>query len=301
MTIQDPVFKIPTAWEWNGTFQREIGWGTTIQAGYVGRRGIHNQIKRNINQLLPGTLQANPGINTNALRPYLGMGVIDISENAGLSRYNGLQISVQHRFTNNLQFGIAYTFSRSTDNGSSLTDVLPNAYNTHTYFGPSDFDRTHVLVSNYIYKLPCLQEQASMFFGYALGGWEISGIINTRSGTSFFGANQPGYRGRGNRAAETSSGIEVGDSSIAVGSFTPRASCGSTRPPSRNPRRARSARNRATPSAVRHTGRRTRAFARISRIVERLTMQFRFEVFDFLNHPNWGAPSVTRRPAARSG
>jgi len=34
-TIQDPVFKVPTAWEWNTTFQREIGWGTTIEAGYV--------------------------------------------------------------------------------------------------------------------------------------------------------------------------------------------------------------------------------------------------------------------------
>jgi hypothetical protein len=48
--------------------------------------------------LVAGTLQANPGINANALRPYLGMGVIGISENAGSSRYDGLQVSVQHRF-----------------------------------------------------------------------------------------------------------------------------------------------------------------------------------------------------------
>src|SRR4029077_16505510 len=76
-TIPDPVFKIPTAWEWNGTFARELGYNTTIEVGYVGRRGLHNQRKRNINQLLPGTLQANPGINTNYLRPYLGMGVVN--------------------------------------------------------------------------------------------------------------------------------------------------------------------------------------------------------------------------------
>ncbi len=56
MTIQDPVFKIPTAWNWNTTVQRELPWSTTIEVGYVGRRGIHNQRKRNINQLPAGTL-----------------------------------------------------------------------------------------------------------------------------------------------------------------------------------------------------------------------------------------------------
>ena len=183
MTIQDPVFKIPTAWQWNGTFQRDVGWGTTVQLGYVGRRGIHNQIKRNINQLLPGTILANPGVNTSALRPYQGMGVIGISENSGLSRYNGLQLSIQHRFTNSLQFSLAYTHSRSTDNGSSLTDVLPDAYNAHTYFGPSDFDRTDVLVINYIYKVPFFKSRHLL--GYALGGWEISGIYQYQSGTPF--------------------------------------------------------------------------------------------------------------------
>ena len=61
LTSQDPVFKIPTAWNWNATFQRDIGWGTTVEVGYVGRRGIHNQRKRNINQLVPGAIQANPG------------------------------------------------------------------------------------------------------------------------------------------------------------------------------------------------------------------------------------------------
>ena len=290
MTIQDPVFKIPTAWEWNGTFQREVGWGTTVQVGYVGRRGIHNQIKRNINQLLPGTLQANPGINTNALRPYLGMGVIDISENAGLSRYDGLQIGVQHNLTNNLQFGIAYTYSRSTDNGSSLTDVLPDAYNAHSYFGPSDFDRSNVLVSNYDYKLPFFRGRRDMV-GFALGGWELSGIYQYQTGTPSSVRVSQDIAGVG-----TGSGNQfwnqVGDSSTSVGDFTPsgvtwfnaaayaQPAAGTFGKQGRNGIRGPSF--WATDASLRKN----------IPISERFTMQFRFEVFDFLNHPNWSGPNV---------
>jgi hypothetical protein len=291
MTIQDPVFKIPTAWEWNGTFQREVGWGTTVQAGYVGRRGLHNQIKRNINQLQPGTLQANPGINASALRPYLGMGVIGISENAGLSRYDGLQVSIQHRFTNNLQFGIAYTFSRSTDNGSSLTDVLPNAYNAHTYFGPSDFDRTHVLVSNYNYKPPVFRNRHDVL-GYALGGWEISGIFQYQTGVPYSVRTTQDIAGIG-PGSGNQFWNQVGDSSISVGDFTPAGlrwfnAAAYTQPAA------------GTFGTQQRNGIRGPAFwttdASLRKnfpIHDRLTMQFRLEVFDFLNHPNWGGPNVT--------
>jgi len=289
MTIQDPVFKIPTAWEWNGTFQREVGWSTTVQVGYVGRRGIHNQIKRNINQLPAGTLQANPGVNTNALRPYLGMGVITISENAGLSRYDGLQISVQHRFSNNLQFGIAYTHSRSTDNDSSLTDVLPDAYNGHSYFGPSDFDRTDVLVSNYIYKIPFFKNQRSVA-GYALGGWELSGIYQYQSGTPFSVRTSQDIAGVG-----TGSGnqfwTETGDSSVSVGSFTPAGVVWFNKAAFTQPAAGTfgvQARNSLRNPSYWTTDISLRKnFA----ILERLTLQFRFDVFDFLNHPNWGSPN----------
>ena len=50
---------------------------------YVGRWGRNLQRERNINQLLPGTLQANPGVNIAALRPYLGYGAIRPFEASG--------------------------------------------------------------------------------------------------------------------------------------------------------------------------------------------------------------------------
>ncbi|PYU96922.1 MAG: TonB-dependent receptor, partial [Acidobacteria bacterium] len=183
MTIQDPLFKIPMAWNWNVTVERELPWATKAEVGYVGRRGIHNQRKRNINQLLPGTIQSNPGVNSNALRPFQGMGIISISENSGASYYNGLQLSVERRFSRGLQFGAAYTYSHNNDNGSDLTELLPNAYDDRDYYGTSGLDRPHVLICHYIYELPFLR--GSGWLHHIMGNWEISGINQFQSGAPF--------------------------------------------------------------------------------------------------------------------
>src|SRR5262249_59319959 len=78
----------------------------------------------------------------------------------------------------------AYTLSKSTDNGSSLTDTLPNAYDDHAYYGTSDLDRTHVLIVNAIYELPFLRG-SSRLVNRLFGNWEISGIYQYQSGGPF--------------------------------------------------------------------------------------------------------------------
>ena len=63
----------------------------------MGRSASHLERARNINQLQAGTIQRNPGVNTNALRPYLGFGSITLYETTGRSRYNSLQTQVERR------------------------------------------------------------------------------------------------------------------------------------------------------------------------------------------------------------
>ena len=195
MTIQDPVFKIPTAWNWNFTVQRELPGKMTVEVAYVGRRGIHNQRKRNINQLLPGTTQANPGVNANFLRPYLGLGILGLAENSGRSMYNGLQVSAQRRLARGLQFDIAYTYSKLRDDASSLTEIIPNAYSDKGYYGISDLDRTHVLIISYIYELPF--RGTSNFAKRLLGNWELSGINQFQVGSPFSVRQNVDYAGVG--------------------------------------------------------------------------------------------------------
>ena len=183
-TAQDLTFKHPTSYMWSIGVQREIPLGLIMDVSYVGRRGLYLQRERNINQLQPGTIQANPGVNVAALRPYLGYNVIRLSENAGRSIYNSLQISADRRYTNGFKFGFAYTLSKSEDNGSNKRDVLFNTYDDTGYWGASSYDRRHVLAFYYIYDLPFFREQDTLVKNL-LGGWQVSGATFMRTGTPF--------------------------------------------------------------------------------------------------------------------
>ena len=181
---QDPVFKHPTAYMWGFGVQREIPFGFTLDVTYIGRRGLYLQRERNINQLLPGTIQANPGVNPAALRPYAGYNVIRVSENSGNSKYNSLQVSADRRYRNGLKVGFAYTLGKSEDNASNKRNVMWNTYDDTGYWGASDFDRRHVMSIYYIYDLPFWRDQSTLMRNL-LGGWQISGATFFRTGTPF--------------------------------------------------------------------------------------------------------------------
>jgi hypothetical protein len=181
---QDVAFKLPTAYIWSVGVQRELPYGFVVDATYVGRRGLYLQRERNINQLQPGTIQANPGVNVAALRPYLGYGAIRLSENAGRSMYNSLQLSVDKRYSNGLKVGFAYTLGKSEDNASNKRNVLWNTYDDTGFWGPSAYDRTHVVNIYYIYDLPFWQAQNTLLKNL-LGGWQVSGSTFLRTGQPF--------------------------------------------------------------------------------------------------------------------
>ncbi|MBI3683041.1 MAG: TonB-dependent receptor [Acidobacteria bacterium] len=289
MTIQDPVFKIPVAWNWNVMVARELPASLAVEIGYVGRRGIHNQRKRNINQLQPGTVQANPGVNPNFLRPYLGMGIIGISENSGISQYNGLQMSLERRFSTGLQFGVAYTLAKSTDNSSDLTDTLPNAYDDRAYKGTADLDRRHVLILNYIYELPFLKGGSSVA-RRLLGNWEISGISQFQSGAPFSVRNATDVAGVGAGSGNQFWDL-AGDPSIERTPFTTSAvwfnKAAFARP-------ANGVFGKQPRNLLYNPGFWSWDLGVRKNIptTESQRLQLRFEFFNLLNHPNWGGANA---------
>ncbi len=182
--MQSPDFTNPTSWAWNATMDRVLPWQLRGSLSYVGRSASNLERARNINQLQPGTIQANAGVNPNALRPYLGFGSITLYETTGRSRYNSLQTQVERRSTRGVGFSVAYTFSRTKDNGSGRGDILPNAFDDSGFYGISDLDRPHVLVSQVRYGFPTL-ESAAAPLRWVLGDWDVSGIFQAQSGAPF--------------------------------------------------------------------------------------------------------------------
>lgn len=175
-------FPNPEAWAWNAAIEQDIPKFATLTLAYVGRRGIHLSQLENINQLKPGTVQANPGIAQDALRPYQGFSTILQDTNAGSSIYHSLQVNLKRRLTKNVLFGVAYTWSKSMDFGSSTGYELPNYYDPAPNYGPSDFDIRNILVVNYVWNIPFANSAGNRLVRSTLGNWQISGVTQMQTG-----------------------------------------------------------------------------------------------------------------------
>ena len=115
--------------------------------------------------------------------------------NLGRSRYDGLLVSLQKRFSQGLQFDFNYTYSFSFDNNSSVANtviggLIYDLTNPKAGFGPSDFDIRHLINVNGIWELPFgrgkwIGRDVSGWANELIGGWQLSGIFAYRSGLPF--------------------------------------------------------------------------------------------------------------------
>jgi hypothetical protein len=291
MQAIDTEFKHPTAYMWSAGIQREVPFGFVVDATYVGRRGLYLQRERNINQLPEGMRNQNPGVAIEALRPYKGYNNIRLSENAGRSLYNSLQLSADKRYSNGFKVGIAYTLSKSEDNGSDKRNVLWNSYDDTNFWGASSFDRTHVLVVSYIYDVPFWKEQDTLMKNM-LGGWQISGASFFRSGTPFSitRANDIAGVGGGDQPIDLVGDIyanangKFSDGTDGNYIFNPAAFA--------NPAAGRF--GNQTRNLIRGPGDQQWDLAIFKNFLVRgaQKVQFRVEMFNFINHPNLSGPNT---------
>ena len=208
MTAIDPVFNHPTAYMWSAGVQREMPFGFVVDATYVGRRGRLPAARARHQPAAAGHLQANPGVNTDCLRPYKGYGVIRLSENAGYSNYNACRSARTAATRTGSSSAWPTRSSHSEDNASGKRDVLFNAFDDSGYWGNSSFDRRHVFNFYYIYDLPFFSQQNSIV-SRVLGGWQISGATFMRTGTPLWVTETTDIAGVGDAFAQPYN--QVGD------------------------------------------------------------------------------------------
>src|ERR1043166_3895459 len=165
--------------------ERDLGWKSTVQAGYVGTRAIDQMGCININGGPPATgnggrpLAIKFGLTAdiNSIQPY------------GTTKYDALQVLFQRRWASS-QFGAAYTWSKTTnfaDNDAGpRIQYLPAKELNH---GLASYDRTHNLQVYGVYDLPFGKGQRWAHEGWqskVFGGFQISGVMSLMSGIPIY-------------------------------------------------------------------------------------------------------------------
>jgi hypothetical protein len=292
------------AYNWNFTVQRQVPLKTTLEVAYIGRRGLHLPEVFDINQPTVGALLANPGVNVNALRPYKGYASIQMEESTATSMYNALQVSWNRRFTNGFSWSFSYTFSKSDDSASNYRDIVPDSYNTHNLWGPSEFDSRHAIVISYLYTLPIFKNGTGMAHR-ALGNWQLSGVNQFQTGTpcgigsnnDFAGVGEVGSIGCSgsiqywNMAQSPSILGQFANSTASPNQYFSTTTAGGA-PIFTQPATGTFVLQKGIRGSIYGPGFQDwnlglfKGFA----INERTGFQFRAEAFDVNNHPNWSGP-----------
>jgi hypothetical protein len=187
----------------NLSVQQQLTKDTVLTVAYVGTNGEHLTIYPNINQPVPG-----PGAAP-ARRAYPVFSSITEISHGESTNYNALQVTGERRFSHGLAFLASYTWGHSIDiTSTTAAGGVQNPLCERCDRGPSDFDIRNSLVLSWSYELPFGKGKA---FGkdwhgpldYMFGGWKLNSIDTFQSGSPFSvnsGTNTEGSGGGTQRA-----------------------------------------------------------------------------------------------------
>lgn len=167
--------------------QRSFGNSTTLEVGYNGSQSRHLANLINAAAPIPGTAS----VINRLPYPEFGAAGIQFLKAEGVGNYNGVGAKLNQRLSNSLTMLLAYTFSKSLDDGSAIRGpgndfVPPDARCRACDYGPSDFNVPQRFVASAIYSLPFGKGQRFLnrggFLNQVVGGWQVSTITTWQSG-----------------------------------------------------------------------------------------------------------------------
>ncbi len=192
-----PLMRSPYLQEYDLDVQFAPTSNTVGEVGYVGSYGsrLTGCIQFNQAQLASPDqpvrgLTANTVENLAQRLPILGVGGGSfVCETRFHSNYNSLQTSLTRRFSRGLSFLASYTFSKSLDVTSGggnpsafdLSFITNDQANPNNAYGPSDFDRTHRFVLSFVEQPPDLH-RGPWLARTLFSQWRFSGIFVLQSG-----------------------------------------------------------------------------------------------------------------------
>jgi outer membrane receptor protein involved in Fe transport len=293
------IHTTPYSLEYTLTLQRELPKNTLLSVGYTGTRGVHLLAFHDFNApvptiqngvytfvhpdpTVPGQLDQNP-------RPDPVFGALDMTDTTSYSTYNAMLISLQHRLSSNLVFQFSYTWSHCIDSAytygglgfNNTSSANTNPYNWANDKGTCSYDLRHVISGNVVYLLP--------FKGNRLKeGWQFTAIQAWHTGVPFslgegdqadlgnnFDNPRPSVVGGCNVYANQSVNQWYNPACFVASPYGTIGNMG---------------RNALIGPGYVDTD---IGIMKDTKINERLRLQFRAELFNVFNHPNFSFPSTS--------
>jgi hypothetical protein len=271
---------------WNAAIQRAITSNTTIEAEYIGSRTVHAD----------SSTAVNVPMAFGGPRPYPDLNAFTTIRWDGWATFNGLTLKVVRHFTGGLSFSSTYTWSKSMDDASDTGTTnaeynLPqNVYNPVLEKADSSFDHRQRLTANAVYNLP-FAKGSHGWLHRTVGGWRASSTVTIQSGAPF------------TVNLSSATGQDVAHIGLVNGNNIERPNLISN--PNQGPQTptewfdtaafvlpAQNTFGTAGRNVVTGPGLATvdLSLQKEGAIYERLKLQFRLDVYNSLNHPNFDLP-----------
>ena len=152
---------------WNFNIQQGLGQQSMLQVAYLGNRALHLTTGQNLNRVKDG------------VRPYPKFANINSVRDDLTSTYNALQVSLRRRFSKGFRANVNYTWSHALDDGGiPWGGGTQDDTNPREAYADGDMDVRHALQFDYTYELASVPKLPH----WIGGGWQVNGITVMRAG-----------------------------------------------------------------------------------------------------------------------
>lgn len=279
----DPHLKLPYTLEWNATVEQGLGTKQALSVSYIGASG---------RRLIQSAFVNEPNPNFAAA---------DLIGNTASSSYNALQAQFQRRLSGGLQALASYTWAHSIDDGSTGSyangsNALVPGLSANANRGPSDFDIRNAFSAAVTYAIPSPKRKALM--NAIVGNWSLNNIFLAQSAPPvdiYYLFLQQIDNANTHVRPDIVPGVPLylfGSQYPGGKAFNPAAF---SKPPIDSTTGLPLRQGNLGRNALRgfDTAQWDLAVHREFPLHEEVKLQFRAELFNVLNHPNFGSPSPT--------
>jgi hypothetical protein len=277
----------PVSTNWLFGIQQEIARNTVLDVKYVGNHSVHMQAGVDF-----AAVNVNaPNILTQAGRPYSGYANENYFCDCLASNYNSLQAQVRHS-VGRLNFEANYTYSHEIDDMVNVFSGFADPTNPNADHGSGDWDVRNNLTGSVVYSVSDMKD-SNRIVRNTIGGWQVASIVQARSGLPINVTLQPGGifglsvrpdSVPGVKAENSNGNWAYPNSMLNVNAFAvPADFTGAVG------QLGNVGRNSLTGPAYFQMD-----FSLMKNfpITEKVKLQFRADIFNILNHPNFENPSA---------